>query len=136
MPRETGLALAHHLGRALQLTNILRDLDEDAAMGRLYLPREALRDAGIISTDPRTVLAHPLLEQPCNVIVALAIGEFEAANAIMAHEPRRTVRAPRIMGQAYRLILDRLIVRGFTPPRAAVRLPRAKILVIVLRNLL
>src|SRR6516164_3097405 len=77
MPREAGLALAHHLGRALQLTNILRDLDEDAGMGRLYLPREALRDVGIISTDPRTVLAHPLLEQPCNVIVALAIVEFE-----------------------------------------------------------
>ncbi len=136
MSRQAGLALAHHLGRALQLTNILRDLDEDAAMGRLYLPREALRDAGIISTDPRTVLAHPLLEQPCNLIVALAIGEFEAANAIMAAEPRRTVRAPRIMGQAYRLILDRLIARGFEPPRAPVRLPRAKLLVIVLRNLL
>jgi phytoene synthase len=134
MPREAGLALAHHLGRALQLTNILRDLDEDAAMGRLYLPREALRDTGIISTDPRTVLAHPLLEQSCNVLVALAIGEFEAANAIMAQMPRRTVRAPRIMGQAYRLILDRLIARGFEPPRTPVRLPRVKILLIVLRN--
>jgi phytoene synthase len=100
------------------------------------LPREALRDAGIISTDPRTVLAHPLLEQPCNVIVALAIVEFEAANAIMADQPRRTVRAPRIMGHAYRLILDRLIARGFEPPRAPVRLPRAKLLLIVLRNLL
>ncbi|MFY9897021.1 MAG: presqualene diphosphate synthase HpnD [Xanthobacteraceae bacterium] len=136
MPREAGLALSHHLGRALQLTNILRDLDEDAGMGRLYLPREALRDVGIISTDPRTVLAHPLLEQACNVLVALAIGEFAAAGAIMAHQPRRAVRAPRIMGQAYRLILDRLIARGFDPPRAPVRLPRAKILLIVLRNLL
>jgi phytoene synthase len=134
MPREAGLALAHHLGRALQLTNILRDLDEDAAMGRLYLPREVLRDSGIIGTDPRTVLTHPLLGHACNVLAALAIGESEAANAIMAHQPRRTVRAPRIMGQAYRLILDRLIARGFDPPRAPVRLPRAKILLIVLRN--
>jgi presqualene diphosphate synthase len=136
MPHDAGLALAHHLGRALQLTNILRDLDEDASMGRLYLPREALRDCGIISTDPRAVLAHPLLNHACNVIVALAIGEFQAARMIMAHEPRRTVRAPRIMGQAYRLILDRLIARGFEPPRARVRLPRAKILLIVLRNLI
>ena len=39
---KAGIALAYHLGRALQLTNILRDLDEDAAIGRLYLPREAL----------------------------------------------------------------------------------------------
>ena len=136
VPGQAGLALAHHLGRALQLTNILRDLDEDAAMGRLYLPREVLRDAGIISTDPRTVLTHPLLDHACNVIAALAIGEFEAANAIMAHEPRRTVRAPRIMAQAYRLILHRLIARGFAPPRAPVRLPKSKILLIVLRNLI
>jgi phytoene synthase len=38
MEEEPGFALAHHLGRALQLTNILRDLDEDAELGRLYLP--------------------------------------------------------------------------------------------------
>ena len=59
MEREAGLALAHHLGRALQLTNILRDLDEDASLGRLYLPREALQAAGIEATDPAAVIAHP-----------------------------------------------------------------------------
>jgi phytoene synthase len=37
----------------LQLTNILRDLDEDAAVGRLYLPREAPEDAGIAARDRR-----------------------------------------------------------------------------------
>ena len=42
MDEEPGFALAHHLGRALQLTNILRDLDEDAAVHRLYLPQEYL----------------------------------------------------------------------------------------------
>jgi len=47
MHGEEGASLAFHLGRALQLTNILRDLDEDAAKERLYLPREALLAAGI-----------------------------------------------------------------------------------------
>ena len=46
------------------------------------------------------------------------------------------VRAPRIMGQAYHLILDGLVARGFAAPRVEVRLPRAKLLFIVLRNLL
>src|SRR4051794_9439854 len=57
MPSGPGQELARHLGRALQLTNILRDLDEDADLGRLYLPREALQRVGIDSTEPHDVLA-------------------------------------------------------------------------------
>ena len=135
MRPEPGLALAHHLGRALQLTNILRDLDEDAGMGRLYLPRETLRAAGISTSDPAAVLANPALGQACADIVELAKTAFREADAIMAQSPRRVVRAPRIMGQAYRLILEALIARGFAPPREKVRLPRAKLVLIVLRNL-
>jgi len=135
MEHDDGLALAHHLGRALQLTNILRDLDEDAALGRLYLPKDVLQEAGITATDPATVVAHPAIGQVCSVIVELAKSHFQEADAIMAQSPRRTVRAPRIMGAAYRAILDKLVARGFAPPRAPVRLPRAKLLFIVLCNL-
>jgi squalene synthase HpnD len=135
LDRDQGLALAHHLGRALQLTNILRDLDEDAALGRLYLPREALRDAGIAGTDPAAVLANPMLGEACKAIIGRARAEFDQAAAIMARSPRRAVRAPRVMAEAYRLILDRLVARGFAPPRPPVHLPRAKILLIALRNL-
>ncbi|MFY9835670.1 MAG: presqualene diphosphate synthase HpnD [Xanthobacteraceae bacterium] len=136
MERKAGLALAHHLGRALQLTNILRDLDEDAGMGRLYLPREELQAAGITTTEPVATLSHPAIGAPCAAVVALADAEFQKSNAIMAVAPRRQVRAPRIMAQAYRLILDRLVARGFAPPRKPARLPRAKVLLIVLRNIL
>jgi presqualene diphosphate synthase len=136
MEHDAGLKLAHHLGRALQLTNILRDLDEDASMGRLYLPREALHAAGIETTEPAEVLANPALGKACAPIVELARGEFAAANAIMKKSPRSVVRAPRIMGEAYWLILDGLIARGFAPPRARVRVPRLKFLFIVLRNLI
>ena len=136
MEREAGLALAHHLGRALQLTNILRDLDEDASLGRLYLPREALHAVGIEATEPAKVIAQPAIADACATIVALATTEFAAANAIMKKSPRRVVRAPRIMGEAYWLILQLLIARGFAPPRVKIHLPRAKLVFIVLRNLL
>jgi presqualene diphosphate synthase len=135
MEHDAGLALAHHLGRALQLTNILRDLDEDASLGRLYLPREALQAAGINATEPAAVLAHSAVEQVCATVVALAKTEFGAANALMARSPRRVVRAPRIMGEAYYAILAALVARGFAPPRAKIRLPRMKLLFIVLRHL-
>ncbi len=135
MAPDAGLPLADHLGRALQLTNILRDLDEDARLGRLYLPREALQAAGIAATDPATVLAHPAIGKPCAVVIEAAEAHFDAASEIMAQNPRRIVRAPRIMGEAYRIILDKLVARGFTPPRPPVRLPRLRLLFIVLRNL-
>src|SRR5947208_11937597 len=61
MEEKAGIALAYHLGRALQLTNILRDIDEDAAIGRLYLPREALQQVGILTPEPAAALAHPRL---------------------------------------------------------------------------
>jgi phytoene synthase len=136
MKPEEGRSLAHHLGSALQLTNILRDLDEDASLGRLYLPREALQAAGIAATNPAVVLARPAIGEACNAVVAMAKAHFREAQAIMAKNPRRVVRAPRIMGEAYRAILDALIARGFAPPRAAIRLPRAKLIFIVLRNLI
>jgi len=135
MEPAAGLALAHHLGRALQLTNILRDLDEDASLGRLYLPREALQANGIVATEPNEVLAHPALPKVCAVLVELARGEFRDSAAIMAKSPRAVVKAPRIMGEAYRVILDALVARGFASPRAKIRLPRLKLLFIVLRNL-
>jgi presqualene diphosphate synthase len=134
MEERDGIALAHHLGRALQLTNILRDLDEDAAFGRLYLPAEALREAGIATTDPPPVLAHPALGKACAPVVARARGHFVEADAIMARNARRTVRAPRIMAEAYKLILGSLVARGWSHPRRPIHLPRSRLLWIIMRH--
>lgn len=136
MEEAAGRDLAHHLGRALQLTNILRDLDEDGGIGRLYLPREALDAAGIGSDDPATVLAHPALDAACRQVAAMAKTHFEKAEAVMAAAPRSAVRAPRIMGNAYRAILDGLLKRGWAPPRMPVRLNKAQAARIALRSLI
>jgi phytoene synthase len=128
-----GIELAHHLGRALQLTNILRDIDEDAGIGRLYLPREGLLQAGIASTDPLEVVADPALPKVCAPLVERARMHFEKADEVMARNPRRVVRAPRIMSKYYRAILELLVARGFANPRAPVRLNKFARLAIVLR---
>jgi presqualene diphosphate synthase len=132
--REAGTKLAHHLGRALQLTNILRDLDEDAAIGRLYLPRDALDRAGIAGNDPQAVLSSPMLGQVCGELVEAARNHFAEADRIMAQAPRRAVRAPRIMSKVYRTMLDRMVARGWSTPRLRARVPRARLLWIVLRH--
>lgn len=137
MEREAGIALSHHLGRALQLTNILRDLDEDAAIRRLYLPREALQAAGI-PTDAsldiaETVLTHPGLESVCRQMAEQAREHFRQANVIMARSPRQVVKAPRLMAAAYGSIFERMLARGWAAPRERVRLPRLQLLWAVLR---
>jgi phytoene synthase len=133
LPREDGILLAHHLGRALQLTNILRDIDEDAAIGRLYLPKEGLAQAGISSTDPLVVAADPAVPKVCAPLVEQARDHFAQADAIMARNPRRAVRAPRIMSKYYGSILALLVARGFANPRTPVRLNKAARIAILLR---
>jgi presqualene diphosphate synthase len=128
-----GILLAHHLGRALQLTNILRDVDEDAGIGRLYLPREGLLHAGITSADPLRVISDPALPKVCAPLVQRAQAHFDKADEVMDRNPRRVVRAPRIMSKYYRAILELLVVRGFAPPRRPVRLNKIARIAILLR---
>lgn len=133
LPEDDGIALAHHLGRALQLTNILRDIDEDAGIGRLYLPRELLDKAGISSSDPDVVVKEASLPVTCAPIAEWAQQYFIEADKIMARHPRRMVRAPRIMSKYYRTILTRLLARGFSPPRRPVKLSKLAKMSIILR---
>jgi phytoene synthase len=133
VPRELGPKLAHHLGRALQLTNILRDLDEDADIGRLYLPRERLIAAGINTTDPHAVLASPGLADVCDFVAGEAERHFAAANAIIAKAPRAATIAPRLMRDVYHLILQKLKARGWSAPRPSVRTPKARVILALIR---
>ena len=134
MEEADGIALAHHLGRALQLTNILRDIDEDAAIGRLYLPREALTQAGITTTDPAAVMAEPRLGEACIVVAERAREHYMKADEIMSRCPRRVVRAPRIMGGVYRQMLEGMISRGWARPRSRVHINKPRLIWIALRH--
>jgi phytoene synthase len=133
LPEQEGVDLAHHLGRALQLTNILRDIDEDAAIGRLYLPRDCLTAAGMADPTPERVAARETLDPVCRPLLARAKTHFEQADAIMAGRPRAEIRAPRIMYLAYRAIWRRLDSRGFTAPRDRIRTPKLALLGAFLR---
>ena len=72
------LARACDLGVAMQLTNIARDVGEDARLGRIYLPRQWLREAGI---DADAWLAKPGLDERLRPIVARLLQEADALYA-------------------------------------------------------
>ncbi|MFZ6762081.1 presqualene diphosphate synthase HpnD [Pseudoroseomonas sp. WGS1072] len=133
MEEAPGLALARDLGRALQLTNILRDLDEDAAIGRLYLPAELLRQAGIESDDPATVLADARVEAACRVLAGRAEAYFAAADRLLRGRPRGRLLAPRLMQAVYSALLRDMRAAGWAPPRRRVRIGKPRLLALVAR---
>jgi phytoene synthase len=133
MEEEPGLQLAHRLGRALQLTNILRDIDEDAAIGRLYLPRELLAKAGIVTTDPGAAIGDPRVDGACRDLAALALDHFAAADLVLRAKPRGRLLAPRLMSAVYRTILQQMLLEGWVAPRRRVRIGKARLLWLVAR---
>ena len=134
MDQAIGIDLAHHLGRALQLTNILRDIDEDAAIGRVYLPREAIDAAGIpVGGDPLAVVADPRIDRVARGLAAQASVHFDRAKAILATRPRGHLIAPRLMAAAYAKVLARMIAVGWVAPRSRVRVSKPALLWTVLR---
>jgi squalene synthase HpnD len=126
--------VAWALGRALQLTNILRDVDEDAGRGRLYLPREWLQEAGV-PLDPAAALLSPALPAVCGRVLRQARNLFAQAHAAMEACDRKAMRPARLMSASYAAILDRLEARGWTRLAEPIRVPKWQKLLIAARHL-
>ena len=134
MDETPGFALAHHLGRALQLTNILRDLDEDADMGRLYLPREFLKSASIPFDTPPSAIAHPAIDPVCRGLAEVAERHYRDAGKITRSHPRGDLRPSRLMGAVYSTMLARMRQRGWSAPRKRLRIPKTVLVALALRH--
>lgn len=110
-----GFELASSLGQALQLTNILRDITEDAERNRLYIPADLLgaheipNDAGDIAG----VLNHPRFPQVCDTLAAVARRRFDQAKAVIRNCDRDRIRPAVMMMEVYRRILEKLAHRGW-----------------------
>ena len=133
-PEAPQIAVA--LGEALQLTNILRDLHEDAQRGRLYLPRELLDAHAIATREPLAVLAHPQLSRACAALAQRARQRFAETRRLLERCDRRRLKASILMMEVYERILDRLEQAGWHNPEKPVRLSRFEKLWIVLRHTL
>lgn len=127
-------AVAESLGRALQLTNILRDLAEDAARHRLYLPREVLDRHGIRGSDPITVLRHPGLPAVCRDVAAIAENHFQEAARAMTLCARRAMRPAAVMAAIYCATLSALRRSGWRDPSTRVSVSKSRKLWLGLRH--
>lgn len=129
---EEALARACDLGVAMQLTNIVRDIGEDARMGRLYLPRTWLRDVGV---DPDAWLEAPVWNAALETVVLRLLARADAlyarARGGIAHLPwscRTGIQAARLI---YADIGRVARASGFNPLIQRAVVPKARKLSLV-----
>jgi phytoene synthase len=128
------LLRADELGTALQLTNILRDVREDAGLGRVYLPAADLRRFGL---DAAAVAAGTVGEEWDDLV------HFEAERArtlfasgleVTTHIPRRAAACVRTMAGIYRELLETIDSRPRSVLERRISLPTSRKLGILARS--
>ncbi len=119
-PEAEGFGLA--LGHTFQLTNILRDVDEDAARERVYVPLSLLAAAGIPDGPAREIVAHPGFGPICEGLAARARAGFARAEAEIGRYDRRALLPAAVMMWGYHRLFQRLLARGWQGARDRPRL--------------
>jgi len=132
---KSAMEVSYHLGRAFQLTNILRDLAEDAARGRLYLPQELLEKNGIKARTPLDVLRDPALPAVCRDLAAIARMHFVTAGLLMDQCKPSAMRPARVMRGYYYAIFERLLAGSWHDLQTRISLPAWQKLWLVLKGL-
>jgi phytoene synthase len=123
-PRALDYAVA--MGIAVQLTNVLRDVGEDAAGGRIYLAREDLERLGVT---PEALGRTPLRDE-VRLLFALyaerARIHYDRARRLLPPEDARALRPAQAMGDIYRTLLEEIQRRGFPCLEESLRLSRRR----------
>lgn len=131
--KDEGVSLSASLGAALQLTNILRDVIEDASIDRVYLPAELLAHADVKSDQITDVLAAPGLAELCAGLAERAEQHFENAKAIIQNADPKAARPAHMMLQVYYRVFQKLQKRGWRDLEKDVRPSKFEKIAIALR---
>ncbi len=110
----------------MQLTNVLRDVGDDASTGRIYLPSEELERFGVSA---ESILAGQMtdeLQLMLSFNAKRALSYYESAEQLMPDEDRRALRPATAMGRIYRALLDELIERQFPCFEQPVRISKPR----------
>ena len=107
------LKYAENLGMALQLTNIIRDVREDADRGRIYLPQDELVKFGVIPEDLFQLKSSPELVELLEFQTQRAKSYYQKAMQSLPEKDRYTQRTGLIMASIYEATLDEIEKDGF-----------------------
>ncbi|MBD8531851.1 MULTISPECIES: presqualene diphosphate synthase HpnD [unclassified Massilia] len=107
------LQYAEKLGLAFQLTNIIRDVGEDARKGRIYLPVNELQQFGVTAADLLNARHSDKFEALMRFQVERAQAMYDEALALLPKEDRRAQRPGLMMAAIYRTLLDEIARDNF-----------------------
>jgi phytoene synthase len=102
------LEYAERLGLAFQLTNIIRDVGEDARKGRIYLPISELQQFGVTAADLLNARHSDKFEQLMKFQTDRAQKIYDEAFALLPQQDRRAQRPGLMMAAIYRAVLDEI----------------------------
>ena len=122
------------LGVALQLTNIMRDVEPDAQAGRVYLPQQELKRFGVTGDDLSAARYTPAFVRLMEHQAQRARTYYERAWAALPHADAHTLFAAEIMGRTYYALLRLMEQRRFRVFGERVSVPTSRKLVIALRS--
>jgi phytoene synthase len=120
--RQT-LKYAHDLGLAFQLTNIIRDVGEDARRGRIYLPQDELARFGVAEADLVDARYSNRFLQLMKFQVERAEATYRQAFAQLPAGDRKAQRAGLVMAAIYRATLDEIVRDSFRVLDQRISLP-------------
>ncbi|MFQ3592708.1 MAG: squalene/phytoene synthase family protein [Gemmataceae bacterium] len=121
---EAGREAAEAAGRALQLTNILRDVGEDARRGRIYLPADEMARFGVTAESIRREDCDERFRSLMRFQAQRAYEQYHAAHALIRWLPAPGRAVFQVLTETYRALLDEIVRRNYDVFRSRVRLPR------------
>ena len=125
--------LSTSLGNALQITNILRDVKDDARSDRLYIPREYLQKASITSKNPNEVIVNKNLATAREELAKLAEEDYAKASQIIPFLDKQSARPIRAITAIYKKYFDLMQKRGWEVISPKPKLSRINTLSLALR---
>jgi phytoene synthase len=132
---ETSKIYAKELGYAVQLTNILRDIAEDAKLNRVYIPRQILERFGVCESDVLNLRNCAKLKALLSFMAELAENYYLNAKKILPREDLRSLMAARAMGNIYFRLLRKIKKSDYKITDTKIRVGAAEKFFIILKTL-
>ena len=125
-----------HLAKALQITNILRDIKEDMSYGRMYIPKDILNNVGIKDKKINLIVKNKKFPKACEKLSELAELNFKLAEKELKFCSKKRLKSAILMMSTYKLLLKKLKKKGWNDLKDRVSLTKFEKIMIFFKGII